>query len=208
MVHGNNYSCISRCQILLIPISFYTNIIIEREVFMSEKNMSLLSQSEIDALIKFLNENKNSETLSGDILSQSSINKLIELVKSIPSLDKNNLLNSAAIKADASSFFANKNGRAGYELAFKTNDNGQITIFACNAETDDIITIAPAMVSSVNAENLPETWGRCLSPNAFNCIAELLKIKYSDETLSNLKALFAENMYGSAEAVIPAFYLP
>ena len=89
---------------------------------MSEKNMSLLSQSEIDALIKFLNENKNSETLNGDILSQSSINKLIELVKSIPSLDKNNLLNSAAIKADASSFFANKNGGTGYELAFKTND--------------------------------------------------------------------------------------
>ena len=175
---------------------------------MSETNMSLLSQNEIDALIKFLNDNKNNNSIGGDILSQSSINKLIELVKSIPSLDKNNLLNSAAIKADASSFFANKNGGTGYELAFKTNDNGQITIFACNAETDDIITISPAMVSSDNVENLPETWGRCLSPNTFHCIAELLKIKYSDETFNNLKALFAENMYGSAEAVLPAFYLP
>ena len=175
---------------------------------MSEKNMSLLSQSEIDALIKFLNDNKNSETISGDILSQSSINKLIELIKSIPSLDKNNLLNTAAIKADASSFFASKNDSKGYELAFKTNDDGQINIFACNVETDDIITISPAMISSANTANLPETWGRCMSPNTFHYIAELLKIKYSNETFSDLKALFAENMYGSAEAVIPAFYLP
>ena len=190
------------------PVSLYTTFKIEREVFMSETNMSLLSQSEIDALITFLNENRNNDSIGGDTLSQSSINKLIELVKSIPSLDKNVLLNTAAIKADASSFFSDKNNVKDYELAFKTNDDGQINIFACNVETNDIITIYPAMISSTDTENFPETWGSCMSPNTFHRISELLKVKYSTETFSDLKALFAKKMYGSADAVIPAFYLP
>ncbi len=175
---------------------------------MSETNMSLLSQSEIDSLIAFLNENRNNDSISGDTLSQSSINKLIELVKLLPSLDKNILLNTAAIKADASSFFADKNNVKDYELAFKTNNDGQINIFACNVETNDIITISPMMISANNTENLPETWGSCMSPNTFHRISELLKVKYSNETFSDLKALFAKKMYGSEDAVIPAFYLP
>lgn len=186
----------------------FTTFNIEREVFMSETNMSLLSQSEIDALITFLNDNRNNDSISGDTLSQSSINKLIELVKSIPSLDKNVLLNTAAVKADATSFFADKNDGRGYELAFKIDNNGQMRIFACNVEADDIISVSPAMISASDTGNLPETWGSCMSPNTFHRIAGLLNINYSSETFNDLKALFAEKMYGNKDAVIPAFYLP
>nr|WP_315101837.1 hypothetical protein [uncultured Catonella sp.] len=174
---------------------------------MSEKNMSLLSQNEIDALISFLNYNKNNNPISGDILSQNSINKLIELVKSIPSLDKNVLLNTAAIKADASSFLADKKDINGYELTFKIDENKQVILFACNVKTDDIIKVSPQMITFSNSDNYPKTWGTCISPATFCFIARLLKLGYSDETLANISSLFAEKMYGSADAVVPAFYL-
>ena len=175
---------------------------------MSEKNMSLLSQDEIDALITFLIEKKDSDSISGDILSQSSINKLIELVKAIPFLDKNVLLNTAAIKADASSFFANKDNRKGYELTFKLDDKEQLIIFACNVDTEDIVTITPLMISSSETSNLPDTWGVCVSPNTFHCISKILDLHYSDETFKAISALFAKKMYGSEDVSIPAFYLP
>lgn len=184
------------------------NFKIESEVFMSEKNMSLLSQAEIDALIAFLSDKKGENPIDGETLSQSSINKLIELVKSIPSLDKNILLNKAAIKADASSFFTNKNDVEGYELTFKVDGNGQLNLFACNIKTDDIITITPQMMSEINNDSYPKTWGVLLSPASFCLIADLLKLNYSDETFDKLKALFAEKMYGNANVTIPAFYLP
>ena len=174
---------------------------------MSEKNMALLSQSEIDALIKFLNDNNNA-IIRGDILSQNCINKLIELVKSLPSLDRDELLNKTAFNTDICLPFSSKNGKKGYQLTFDTNEYGQISIFAINENTDDVVVITPAMVSKGDTSNLPLTWGNSISPNTFHRIANLLGLGYSKETISGLKALFAERMYGSADAVIPAFYLP
>ena len=42
----------------------YTILTFESEVFMSETNMSLLSQNEIDALITFLNNNINTNKVN------------------------------------------------------------------------------------------------------------------------------------------------
>lgn len=173
---------------------------------MSETNTPSLSQTEIDALVAFLKNNRDSYSLSGDTLSQESINKLIDLVKSIPSLDKNISINTAAM--DASSFFADKNNTKGYKLNFKTDENGQINIFAYNSETKDMIAILPKMLSKVEIDGLPETWGICMSPNTFHRIAELLGLNYSDETIKELIALFTEKMYASADITLPAFYLP
>ena len=184
----------------------YTILTFESEVFMSETNMSLLSQNEIDALITFLNNNKESYSLSGDTLSQASINKLIDLVKSIPSLDKNVLLNTSAI--NASSFFTDKKNTRGYNLNFKTDENGQIHVFAYNAETKDMIAILPKMLTAGYVENLPDTWGICMSPNTFHRISELLDLDYSEETFKEVITLFTEKMYGSTEVILPAFYLP
>lgn len=173
---------------------------------MSETNTPSLSQNEIDALITFLDNNKDNYSLRGDTLSQSSINKLIDLVKSIPTLDKNVLLNTSAM--NASSFFSDKNNTEGYNLNFKTDENGQINIFAYNAETKNTIAILPKMLSAVEVEGLPETWGICMSPNTFRRIADLLSLTYSDETFNEIVTMFTEKMYGSADVVLPAFYLP
>lgn len=179
---------------------------IEREVFMSDTNTPPLSQNEIDALITFLNNNRETYSLRGDTLSQESVNKLIELVKSIPSLDKNISLNPSAM--NTSSFFSNKDNTKDYKLNFKTGEDGQINIFAYNSETKDIVAILPKMLSKVDTAGLPETWGICMSPNAFHHIAKLLDLDYTDETLNELAALFTEKMYGRTDVVLPAFYLP
>lgn len=173
---------------------------------MSETNTPSLSQDEIDALITFLDNNKENYSLRGDTLSQESINKLIELVKSIPSLDKNISLNPAAM--NASSFFSNKENTKDYLLNFKTDEAGQINIFAYNSETKEAVTILPKMLSKAEVAGLPDVWGICMSPNTFHHIAKLLDLSYTDETLNELIALFTEKMYGRTDVVLPAFYLP
>ena len=109
---------------------------------------------------------------------------------------------------NASSFFSDKSNTEGYNLNFKTDENGQINIFAYNAETKDTIAILPKMLSAVEVEGLPETWGICMSPNTFRRIADLLSLTYSDETFNEIVTMFTEKMYGSADVVLPAFYLP
>ncbi len=175
---------------------------------MAEKNMSLLSQSEIDTLIDFLSEQQKEGGISGDILSQNSINKLIELVKSMPSLDKNILINTAALETDSSSFLSAIAEKNGYELTFKRLDNGQLVLFACNIETDDTLAISPDNICGVKTDNAPNTWGTCIPPLVFDNIAKQLNLSYSKETLEQLTKLFAKEMYGDENTVIPALFLP
>lgn len=173
---------------------------------MSGNNMSLLSQSEIDALINFLTNKKEHEKISGDALSQQSINKLINLVKSVPSLDKNIAINTAALEANALSFFADNKDKDSYELTYKINENAQVELFACNVDTDDLINISPRAISG--NDTFPETWGIFILPSVFDRISKILGINYSGETFNSLLKLFAEKMYGSENVVIPSFYLP
>lgn len=172
---------------------------------MSENNMSLLSQSEIDTLIDFLIKKQSDETISGDTLSQKSINKLINLVKSVPSLNKNITINTAAIEANALSFLANGEDKDSYELTYKLDENSQVQLFACNVDTKDLINISPCAIAH---DNSPKTWGIFILPSIFDQIAKVLNISYSEETFNNLKELFAEKMYGDKSAIIPSFYLP
>lgn len=176
---------------------------------MSENNMSLLSQSEIDTLINFLNEQKKSdELISGDTLSQKSINKLIDLMKSMPSIDKSITINTVALEKDAVSFIPINEDKTSYELTFKTHEDGQISIFASNIDTKDLIIISPDLLLANKEADCPRTWGVCIPPASFDFISKKLGIDYSDETLKKLKKLFAKVMYNDEEATVPAFYLP
>jgi len=177
---------------------------------MSDKNMALLSQSEIDTLIEFLSEQKNEVNINGDTLSQSSINKLIKLIRSTPAINKGVILNKAALEKDAASFFANASAKEmdSYELTFKYEENGQINLVACNVYTDAVINVSPDYISGHPEGTTQSSWGICVLPSAFDHIAKKLGISYSKETFSQLKRLFAKKMYGNENAAIPDIYLP
>ena len=49
---------------------------------MSEKNMTLLSQKEIDTLIEFLSGEDWRKGASNDVLNQESVDRLIALIRS------------------------------------------------------------------------------------------------------------------------------
>lgn len=171
---------------------------------MSENNMALLSQSEIDALIDFLNHQKGSYQIKGDILSQESINKLIEIIKTTPKIGKNIPVNIAALKHDFSSLYSDSDSQ-NYELTFKKEGN-DLKLFAYHLETADTISITPSTLTIHSSCN--QGWGNCISPITFDFIAKKLDIKYSEETFHKIIQNFAFVMYGDENADIPIFYLP
>lgn len=171
---------------------------------MSENNMALLSQNEIDALIDFLNHQKGSYQIKGDILSQDSINKLIEIIRATPKIGKNIPINEAALKHDFSSLYSDSKSK-NYELTFKKEDN-DLKLFAYHLETADTIPITPATLD-INS-TCRQGWGSCISPITFDFIAKKLDIRYSEETFCKVIQNFALVMYGNEEEEVPVFYLP
>ena len=59
------------------------------------KSFSLLSQQEIDTLVKFLTEKKKG--VDSDVMSQTSIDKLLRLIQT----DKNRLVLNSSITVDS-----------------------------------------------------------------------------------------------------------
>lgn len=171
------------------------------------ENMSLLSQNEVDTLISFMRE-KQGDEINGSVLSQNSVDKLISLLENVSSKDGIRL-NSSAITAGTTSIIAaGKSLQKGkYDLTFKCDDKGQIMLYACSEEGDDPVAITPQTVTEHPNAKAPKTWGCCIMPAAFVQVARELGISYSEETLEEVKRIFAEKMYGSPDSPIPTVYL-
>ncbi|MDY6323894.1 MAG: hypothetical protein SPL99_02345 [Catonella sp.] len=175
---------------------------------MSENNMSLLSQQEVDTLINFIKE-QNGSSVNGEVLSQNSVDKLISIIQSAADKKRGLTLNKSAVKNGTSSIFAAKGADPHeYELTFKCNDEGQVCLYACKVDTEELISIAPQAVTDHPNAKAPKTWGKCIVPAAFAEVASELGMNYSDETMDSLKTLFAKVMYGNPDTPIPSVYLP
>lgn len=174
---------------------------------MSDKNMALLSQSEIDALIEFLNQQKGVTQIKGDTLSQNSINKLIQLIKSAQFTDKSIPINFEALDFDNEGVSALPFDlpNASFRLTFSVDEVDGILLFATNTETSDSFAVTPSGISKTGSTSC---WGRCMAPTTFDYLAKKLDLQYSDHTFEQVKKQFAKVMYGDENAVIPTFYLP
>ncbi len=168
-------------------------------------NLSLLSQSEIDTLVSFLLEKKNS--VDSSVLSQSSIDKLIELIRydstrrkreaaSAMSFVKEDLLDALNIREDSEQLC---------ELRSDYDNNGDyIKLVVYNTVTKQETEITPAIIIGED----DETWGRCISPSLFAQMARALGAKYTQKTYDFVSAQFCECMYGDVAHKIPLLYLP
>ncbi len=170
-------------------------------------NLSLLSQSEIDTLVSFLLDKKNS--VDSSVLSQSSIDKLIDLIRydstrrkkegtsTTMSFVKEDLLDALNIREDSEQLC---------ELRCDYDSNGDyIVLIVYNTVTEQETEVTPSIIFGGDND---ETWGRCISPSLFAQMAKTLGARYTQKTYDFVSAQFCDCMYGDVAHTIPMIYLP
>ncbi len=177
---------------------------------MSE-NKTLLSQGEIDALVAFLT---NSEAAPiGTVLDQSSIDKLIDLVK------YNNKRGLFIGEGGGGSDYADavvldseldlEEQKKDYELICKKDGRDFIEILCVSKKGGKTYKLTPScLLNNKRMEDDKSEWGMAISPLHFNNLALLFGIKYSSETFRFVCSNFAKVMYGYEDAEISRLYFP
>lgn len=182
---------------------------------MSEPNMALLSQAEIDTLIDFLSKEKKKVSVNSEVLNQESIDKLISLIRTNQNANHKFLMRlPIALAGDEQliDFYSSADESFGastsYELIFRVNDEDYVELYGRNMESGVLVPIAPEHVLDPKSQEAAGNWGRCLMPVAFDQIATYLHLQYARETLDQVCARFAVVMYGNEKADLPEVYLP
>lgn len=168
-------------------------------------SFSLLNQKEVDALVDFLNDKRNS--INSDVMNQKSIDKLITLITG----------DSDHIILDLFDPFASVDPGLLAALDFRMDDNdvceltctlddvtGYVTLTARNMVTEKTLKITPKLIN----ENDTEEWGYSISPVFFNRIAKIFNLKYTTETHDTICNIFAKHTYDSESHKIAEIYLP
>lgn len=171
------------------------------------KNTSfcLLSQDEIDTLVRFLTDKKN--TVNSDVMSQTSIDKLIKLIKTD---GEHLIINSyASYGSIDASFLAKLNFRSNEnelcELRFRIAEGSNfIELFVENKETGKTLLLSPKLFNEEDSD----VWGFAISPVLFTHVAYTLSVKYSQQTYDSICSLFAKQNFGSEQHKIPELFLP
>lgn len=176
---------------------------------MSDANLSLLTQQEIDTLVNFLS---NHDFVSDEVLSQNSVDKLIHLVKHN---DINRVqLDEVGLKAPAEydilqELHIREDISEVCELLCSVDERTQFLVLtAKNTVTGKEKVITPAVLDRRELIESASNWGYSITPILFDKIARIFTLKYSRKTYEMIYNLFAEKNFGSAEQKVPAFYCP
>lgn len=179
------------------------------------ENRTLLSQSEIDALVSFLQQGgATSETTSiGDVLDQSSIDKLVDIIR----FNNNHgiLLNAdttaAALGAgnvDIPTADGSNLDKSECELEYRITDAGMAEIYCVSKIDGASYRIAPDSLKFRKYISDGSEWGFAVSPRHFNKVANMFRIDYSKETYAAVLARFNKIMYGDENAEAARIYFP
>lgn len=177
---------------------------------MSENNnKALLSQKEIDTLVKFLIDQK--QGIQSTVLTQQSIDKLVQLLSN-KGLDllKFNIVNATTTNNETEEVLSNLikyDNSLTYELSFEVIEN-KLHLTAINKETNTILHITPKSLELMSIVKDHSCWGCCIDPYLFDKIATVFHFKYKRETLDSITKLFAEKMYGTIDFELPNIYRP
>lgn len=168
-------------------------------------SFSLLNQQEIDTLVKFLTEKKN--TVDSDVMSQNSIDKLIQLIQT----DKERLILNQFLSLDTAGIPVAK------KLQFRdssvevcelrcsiNNESGFMELSIYNTEKDTTYPLTPDIFAPDDSSG----WGYSITPSYFNQIAYALSLKYTQSTYDFVCSTFAKHNYGSENHKIAEVYLP
>ena len=168
-------------------------------------DLSLLSQYEVDTLVNFLLEKK--DTVDSSVLSQKSVDKLIELLRYDKHRRKQELVSALPDleRALADAVTVRENARQLCELCCEVGGaDGFLKLSVMNKENGQAMQITPTVINSDDDAE----WGRCMAPATFCRLASALGVKYTTDTYEAVCKQFAECMFGDAECKIPFLYLP
>lgn len=177
---------------------------------MSDANLTLLTQKEIDALVDFLS---NHNFVSDEVLNQNSVDKLIHLVKhndinrvhlddiGLKAPAEYDILQELHIREDASEVC---------ELLCSVDEATQFLVLtAKNTVTGKEMVISPSVLDRNELVSSSSTcWGYCITPILFDKIARIFTLKYSRTTYETVYNIFAEKNFGSSAQNVPTFYCP
>lgn len=173
---------------------------------LNEKNMTLLTQGEIDTLVGFLEQKKG--TISDEVMSQDSIDKLIYLVSSQSSEGiKFDRLFNPSIQSKCLEKAGLKEEGQTCELLFETEETF-VVLKIRNQETGKEKVLTPEGFTKEDMDNQEGEWGVSIMPALFDEIAIVLGVKYTQETYQKVCEKFAQTMFGDRDYKIPSVYLP
>ena len=168
-------------------------------------SFSLLNQIEIDTLVKFLTDQKN--TVDSDVMSQNSIDKLINLIQT----DKERLaLNIAYAYSDVDvSTWSHLNFRKSAdevcELRIsKDTEGGYVSLSIINTVSGETTLLSPNNFD----EHDTKEWGLSIPPTTFCQIATLLSLKFTQETYDTVCNMYAQHNYNDKNHKLPEIFLP
>lgn len=169
------------------------------------KDFSLLTQVEIDTLIDFLTEQKEGG-VGSSVLSQTSIDKLIELLRLNEIRRKRDALKSASEVAGALSHLINiRQGEELCELTVVVDEAEDcVKLVVSNTEDGRQMEITPEILN----EGDGSSWGRCIPPTTVSKLARVLGVQYTTQTYEAVCARYAQCLFGDASHKIPYIYLP
>lgn len=181
---------------------------------MSDHNFTLLSQTEIDALINFLSAKDPS--VSNEVLNQDSIDKLIHLMRNndLHKLGLDSQQNLEELIFDYSKDLLTSLGlldNANQQCILSTSQNsetGYLELYAVSEATGAKVKITPACLEKKKIEENDSAWGYSIAPIVFDKVATNYSMKYSEETYKTICSIFATKNYGNSQLDIPKILLP
>ncbi len=179
-----------------------------------EQNKVLLSQNEIDTLLAFLLDKKDS--VSADVLDQENIDKLIFLLQSNEKQKVRFDSNVPVLQPPGSYPYIILDGNEninGQEkscvLTCEEDANHFIDIKCINQITGNTFVISPACIEKrTYVSDSMSKWGTAIPPIVFDQISSMLQVKYSKETYQFICRRFAKTLYLDESAEIPSYYMP
>ena len=176
------------------------------------QNMALLSQTEIDTLLNFLQKSKVGE----DVMDQGSIDRLIDLLQSDRKREVKFDENVPEVhgKEERALLVIDAIGGVPEQqrcvLECQVDAATKFLRVVCRDEKKDAeYEITPACVSELRFRvSDTSRWGYAIPPVTFDRIAALLAVKYTKSVFDKVCCIFAEQMFGDAQATIPELYLP
>lgn len=167
-------------------------------------NKALLSQSEIDALVSFL---KTKEKIGGEVLNQSSIDRLVEILTDAKAEDgaSGRFYGNAVLSVEKDIAVQ----REQCTLLYEKDDKNFAHIVCENSVTGTRYEITPeSLTQSCLVETMGESWGFAIMPVLFDLAAMQLQVRYTAEVFAKVCGDYAKLLFGDENVELPNVYLP
>ena len=170
-------------------------------------NRTLLSQSEIDALVSFL---KRKDKIGNQVLDQTSIDRLVEILSEAKAngdtpVSKSRFYGNAVLSVEEDIAVQ----REQCTLLYEKDEKNYVHIVCENVVTGARYEITPECLNkSCLVESTGETWGYAVMPVLFDLAAMQLQVKYTAEVFSRVCSDYAGLLFGKPNVELPNVYLP